>query len=147
MKATLNMIPILLAGLSAQDLVPMAAPQSQPILITNAVIHPVTGPVIDGGSILFEGGKITAIGRSASPPSGAQVIDVGGKHVYPGLVTPQSNLGLTEIGSVPMTNDTSELGNFKAEVRAAVAVNSDATAIPVARANGILVSGTFPEAA
>ncbi len=144
MKATLNMIPILLAGLSAQDLVPMAAPQSQPILITNAVIHPVTGPVIDGGSILFEGGKITAIGRSASPPSGAQVIDVGGKHVYPGLVTPQSNLGLTEIGSVPMTNDTSELGNFKAEVRAAVAVNSDATAIPVARANGILVSGTFP---
>ena len=54
-------------------------------------------------------------------------------------------IGLAEIGSVPMTIDTRELGAITPEVRAAVAVNPDSTAIPVARSNGILTAGVFPQ--
>lgn len=138
----------LIAGLSsAQDLVHKAGPQQAPILLHNGTIHTVSGLTIQKGCILFAKGKILAIAEESKRPAlpaGTQVIDLGGSHVYPGLVTVHTTLGLSEIGSVPMTVDTNELGDITPEVRANIAVNPDSTAIPVARSNGILTAGVFP---
>ena len=43
----------------------------QPIALTGATIHTLSGDVIENGTIVFEDGKITAIGTNVTIPSGA----------------------------------------------------------------------------
>src|SRR5262245_25547513 len=127
------------AAVSAHPQVPRPL-QRQPVALTNAVIHPVSGPVIDPGTLVFDGGKITALGSNVVPPHGAEVIDVGGKHVYPGLFEPLNNMGLIEINSIRATVDCREIGQLNPNVRAVVALNPDSEVIPTTRSNGILVT-------
>jgi imidazolonepropionase-like amidohydrolase len=112
-------------------------------VIAHATVHPVSGPSIEDGYVLFDKGRIVEIGKGA-PPAGARAIDAKGKHVYPGWIAPFTNLGLTEIGAVRATRDEREVGDQTPEVRAAVAVNPDSTLIPVARSNGVLAFAAFP---
>ncbi|MCC7398465.1 MAG: amidohydrolase family protein [Planctomycetes bacterium] len=140
---------LLTAAAPAQDLLTKAAPQTAPILLHNGVLHTVSGGVVLGGSLWLEHGRIRAVlaaGEQPSPPLGDDtiVIDLQGKHVYPGLISAHTSLGLVEIGAVRQTVDTSELGELTPEAIAAVAINPDSAAIPVARANGVLVAATFP---
>lgn len=120
------------------------APQKKAVALTNGTIHPVSGPVIEKGTIVFDGGKITALGANVTAPEGAEIIDVAGKHVYPGLFEPLSDVGLIEINSVRATIDAQELGQLNPNVRAVVAVNPDSEIIPVTRSNGVLLSLTAP---
>src|SRR4051794_52048 len=120
------------------------APQKQPVALTNATIHPVSGPVIEKGALVFDGGKITALGTRATPPTGAEVIDLAGKHVYPGLFEPLNDVGLIEINSIRATIDAQEIGQLNPNVRAVVAINPDSELIPVTRSNGILVTLAAP---
>lgn len=146
MKRTVGFIGALLAGSVAlgQDLGVKAPAQSGPIVIENATIHPISGPVIESGHIAFDKGVITSVGSGKGPGAGAQVIDGKGKHVYPGLIGAYTLMGLTEISAVRATNDFAEVGQISPEVRAAVAVNPDSTVIPVTRSNGILTVGVVP---
>jgi len=133
----------------AQDLTVKAPPQAAPIAIINAAIHPVSGENIANGYIVFEMGRITKIGAGEASTDqfspGTRIIDAGGKkHVYPGMVSPYTQLGLTEIQSVPSSIDTSETGRITPEVIAVTAVNPDSTLIPVTRSNGILAAAVFP---
>lgn len=133
----------LAAAAHGQDLGVKAPPQRQAIAIINATIHPVSGPAVEG-NIVFEGGTIRALGPDATVPAGAKVLDGAGKHVYPGLIAPQTQLGLSEISAVRASNDMNEVGDFSPEVFAAVSVNPDSTLLPVTRANGVLLAATFP---
>ncbi len=129
----------------AQDLTVKAPAQTQTIAIVNATVHPVSGPPITGGHIVFDKGKITAVGAGPYTLNGpGTVIDATGKHVYPGLIGPVTQIGLTEISSVRATLDHREVGNITPEVWAAVGVNPDSTIVPVTRTNGILTVGVFP---
>ena len=49
----------------------------------------------NGQTILFDGGKIVALGRDVAVPEGAKRVDVQGKHVYPGLIDAARTLGLS----------------------------------------------------
>lgn len=135
---------------SAQDLLNKAAPQKGPILLTNATIHTVSDGIVLGGSLLFNKGKIQAVlakGEALPQEQGApapQTIDLGGKHVFPGMISAHTQLGLIEIGMVPQSVDTDELGDMSPEALASTAVNPDSAAIPVARTNGVLTAGVFP---
>lgn len=136
---------MLTSGALAQDLGVKAPPQSRPIAITKATIHPISGPAVPNGHVLFENGKITSVGAGDGVlPLGALVIEAKGKHVYPGLFGAYSQTGMSEIGSIRATEDHRETGEATPEVYAAVAVNPDSTLIPVTRANGILLEGVFP---
>ena len=128
--------------LFANDQIP-AAPQKHPILLKNGFIHTVSNGVING-SILFDKGKITHIGEFISPPDGAEVIDLDGKHVYPGFIAAVSRMGLVEISAVDVTNDHSERGDFNPNVRANVAYNPDSEIIPTTRSNGVLIANVVP---
>lgn len=120
------------------------APQKKPVAITNATIHPVSGPVIAGGTIVFDKGKITALGKDVVIPADAEKIDATGKHAYPGLFDGLTDLGLVEINSIRATIDGQEVGQLNPNVRALVAVNPDSEMIPVTRSNGILLALTAP---
>ena len=122
-------------------------PQREPLLLRNATLHPVTGPVVTGGSLLIEAGKIRAIGGAdLAAPAGARVIDLDGRHVYPGLVAANSSLGLAEIRSVNASTDTAETGPLNPNARALVAFNADSELLPVTRGGGVLTALSVPEA-
>ncbi len=133
------------AAVQAQSRQIPAPPQEAPIVIRSATIHPVVGDVIDEGYIVFDGGVITQMGAGAPPRvRDAEVVDADGMHVYPGLISTNTRLGLTEVGDIGQTNDYNEYGRVKPEVWAAVAINPDTDLIPVTRANGILTGLVFP---
>jgi imidazolonepropionase-like amidohydrolase len=127
----------------ASDAVP-AAKQKKPIALIGGTVHTVSGAVLENATILFDKGKIIAVGTSVTIPADAERIDVTGKHIYPGLIDSRSNMGLTEIGSVRGTIDFAETGTINPNVRAEVAVNPESELIPVARANGVAVVATTP---
>ena len=60
MKTTLIGLAFVATLAQAADHVP-PAPQKTPLLITNATLHPITGPVIEGGRMLVERGRIVAL--------------------------------------------------------------------------------------
>ena len=133
----------LLVAPALQAQVP-APPQEGPIALVGGTIHPVSGPAIAGGTLVFDGGVITALGPNVEVPAGAERIDVTGLHVYPGLIDAYSSMGLYEIGAVDVTVDLNELGDVNPNVRAEVAVNPESRHIGTTRSNGVLVTVTTP---
>ncbi|MFO1078192.1 MAG: amidohydrolase family protein [Planctomycetota bacterium] len=138
-----------LLPLAAQDLLPKAAPQPAPVVLTNCVVHTVGEGIILGGTVWFADGVIRQVlpkGEAPDLPAGAtpRTLDLQGRHVYPGLIQAHTSLGLEELGMVRQTVDVDEIGEVSPEAMAAVALNPDSTAIPVARSNGVLVACVFP---
>jgi len=115
--------------------------------LTNARLVPVATPAIVRGTLLVADGRIEALGADLEVPDGYERIDCSGLTVYPGMLDPGTRLGLTEIGSVSGTVDTSEQGLLQADLRAAVAINPASEHFPVARANGITSAVVRPRGA
>lgn len=133
--------------LLAQTAVPVPAPaQSQPILITNATAHLGNGQVIENSYIAFDQGKITFVGNMAVGRGfpGHLVIDAAGKHVYPGFIAPDTELGLQEITAVRATQDASEVGSLNPNVRSIIAYNTDSEVTPTVRSMGVLLAEISP---
>jgi imidazolonepropionase-like amidohydrolase len=113
--------------------------------VRGATIHTVTKGTITNGTIVMEGGKITAIGGAeVAIPRGARVVDAAGKHVYPGLIDAYSTVGISEIGAVEVSNDVNELGDFNPNARPEVAVNAESRHIGTTRNAGVLVAFATP---
>lgn len=128
---------------------PVVAPaQKKPVMLVGGTIHTGTGDIIENGTIVFINGKITAVGKSTDiniDKSGYEIINVTGKEVYPGLIFPNTSLGLVEIGSgVDVATDNREIGDLNPNVRAIAAYNTDSQVIPVIRSNGILIAQIVP---
>ena len=62
--------------------------------IKNARIVPVSGAVIENGTVVVAKGLIAAVGTNVTIPPEAWVIDGTGLTVYPGLIDAGTNLGL-----------------------------------------------------
>ena len=84
---------------------PAAAPAAPPVAIVGGRVHPVSGPMIENATVIIRDGKIAAVGANIPIPADAQRVDAAGKWVTPGLINSESQLGLTEIGAVPETNE------------------------------------------
>ena len=119
-------------------------PQSETIALRGATIHTVTDGVIENGIIVFDNGVITALGTDVRIPDGARVVDVSGKHIYPGLIDAYTTVGLSEIGAVDMSNDVNEVGDFNPNIRSEVAVNAESRHIGTSRSAGVLTALPTP---
>lgn len=104
--------------------------------IRNVTVHLITAPPIENAVVVIRDGKIAAVGKNVAIPRGAQVYDGRGNHLYPGYIDACTTLGLTEIGSIAATIDTTETGPFNPNARAEIALNPDSELIPVTRVNG-----------
>jgi imidazolonepropionase-like amidohydrolase len=143
-----SFVACILVGMSYSSIASNQIPARQqeiPVAIINATIHPVSSAPIEKGTIVFDKGKIVAVGATVSIPQGADVIDASGKHVYPGLMSADTYIGLTEIGAVRASRDYTETGRINPNVRAEVAINPESEIIPVTRANGITTFVTSPQ--
>jgi imidazolonepropionase-like amidohydrolase len=79
--------------------------------IVGGYVVPVDGQPIDGGTVLIENGKITAVGPQADVdiPAGAERIDAIGAWVLPGFIDAHAHLGVHEDGEGWSGNDTNEM--------------------------------------
>lgn len=62
--------------------------------ITNARIVPVSGAIIDRGTVIVRDGLIQAVGAGVPVPADAQVIDATGLTVFPGFFDANSTAGI-----------------------------------------------------
>lgn len=115
---------------------PLVAAAGNSVLLRGGTVHPVSGPAVQNASVLIRDGKIAEVGTKVAVPKGARVLDIKGLHVYPGLIDSSTSIGLSEIGSVRETVDTTEIGDFNPQVRAVVAVNPASEHVNITRANG-----------
>lgn len=111
---------------------------------TNATLHPAGGATIANGTLVVTDGAIAAIGAGVAVPAGATVVDLGGKHVWPGLVDAASDIGLVEIGAVRATDDTREIGDWNADLEVELAVHPDSRRFLPALAGGVTAAHVVP---
>jgi imidazolonepropionase-like amidohydrolase len=112
-------------------------------LLKGGLVHTITKGNIEADVLLMDG-KIADLGSNLAPTGNFTTIDCKGKHIYPGLIDAGTQLGLREIESVSVTNDDVEVGDFIPHMQALTAVNPNAVAIPVTRANGVTTVLTYP---
>ncbi len=72
--------------------------RAQTIAITGGKVYPVSGPPIEGGTVLIRNGKIAAVGKDIAIPGDAEKVDASGKWVTPGLVNTSTSVGLGDVG-------------------------------------------------
>ncbi len=125
---------------------PVAA---QTVAITNATVAVGDGSApIEGGTIVFQNGRIVAAGTGVAVPAGAEVIDGRGKWVSPGFVAGFSDLGITDAAGVQESNDAgARAAPFNAAIDVAVAINPAEVKIANERLGGVTRALVAPEAA
>lgn len=70
---------------------------AQDIALKGGTILTITNGTIENGTIVIQGGKITAIGKNVNIPAGIRVIDVTGKFIMPGVIDSHSHIALTDV--------------------------------------------------
>lgn len=125
-----------------------SAAQEKTMLLKNAHLHVGNGEVMQSAAIGIRNGKITLIKNSLaysySVSDWDTIIDLKGKHVYPGFVAPNTTLGITEVDAVRATRDFAEVGDYNPHIRSQIAYNVESEVIRTVRANGILICQPTP---
>ncbi|MGB3525634.1 MAG: amidohydrolase family protein [Flavobacteriales bacterium] len=83
--------------LSAQQNAPVNGPHDRAELLvafTHAVVHTSPGVALTDATVLIKGDRIVEVGKRVRIPMGAEVHDLTGLHLWPGLVEPFSDLGV-----------------------------------------------------
>ncbi len=135
---------------SGPERLPFDRDQGDALFLVGAQVHVGDGTVIEGGVVEIRGTRIVAVGgpqRAESLPASAQVIDLTGRRLTPGLVAASTPLGLVEIGMESSTVD-SERHNpdpIRSGYDAATAVHADSSLIPVSAIEGITSAAVTPQ--
>ena len=149
MKKTIYILFLLLCTTSVlvgQPPIPAPA-QDDPIAIVGGTAHLGNGEVIENALITFADGKITRVDQANAKVdlSDHRQVSAEGKHIYPGFIAPNTQLGLIEIGAVRATRDDREIGGLNPNARAIIAYNTDSHVTPTVRARGVLYAQVVPD--
>ncbi len=119
-----------------------------PVLIRNASVFTAAGPEQRGVSVLFQDGRVVAVGRDLTAPAGAVTIDGTGKWVTPGIIDTHSHLGVYAAPGTQAESDGNEATNpVTAEVWAEHSIWPQDPQIPLAIAGGVTVMQVLPGSA
>lgn len=86
-----------------------AEPEDTYFALVGGIVHTISGPDRRGVTILAKNGHIIEIGHRVEIPEDAQVLDVTGYHVYPGLIACEAR-GI--VGSAPPEDSTNVFGTI-----------------------------------
>lgn len=125
-----------------------SAAAGQTVAVTGARVYPVSGPVIENGTVIFENGRITQVGAGLPCPSGAECINAQGRWVTPGIFNALTTLGVNEVGQVQETQDARAAGErgVAASFEAWLGINPSSPHLQVTRNDGVVVAGVVPGA-
>jgi imidazolonepropionase-like amidohydrolase len=146
--STIALILFFCSAVLAQNPTP-GNKQTKSILINGATIHDGVNGVYHDASLGFANGKIVYLSYLKNDNDEKilwdTIIDAKGKHVYPGIIALNTNLGLSEIEAIRAMNDYAEVGNNNPSARALIAYNTDSKVTPTVRSNGILMAQITPQ--
>ncbi len=118
----------------------LSVAQAQPVphAFVGATLYPVATAPIEAGVIVVEGGEVIAIGPAdqVAIPEGAQIIDVAGKVILPGLVDPHSHIGGGGL------NERS--GPAQPQVSAIDSIDATHVSVQLAQAGGLTTANVMP---
>ena len=118
------------------------------VLLLNGYLHVGNGEVLESALVGMRNGRIALVKNSLAYTYKTEewdtIIDLGGQHIYPGFVAPNSTLGLTEIDAVRATRDYNEVGIYNPHVRSQIAFNVESKVIGTVRTNGVLLTQATP---
>lgn len=121
---------------------------AEEIAIENATIYPISGDVIQEGTILIRDGIIADVGAGVTVPAGARRIDGRGKHVMPGMIDTHSHMGVYPWPGVDANEDGNEATEpVTAHVDALDSVNPEDPAFQRAAAGGTTTVQILPGSA
>lgn len=112
-----------------------------------ATLFPIAGGPIEDGALLVRDGKFEAVGSRTDVeiPSGAEIIDVSGLTLMPGIVDTHSHLGVYARPSVDANSDGNEMtGPIQSFVRAADSIWPGDPGFRMARAGGVTTLNIMP---
>ena len=115
------------------------AVSAQTIAITGGKVYPVSGPPIEGGTVLMRNGKIVAVGKDVAIPGDAERVDATGKWVTPGLVNANTNIGFGDVGfsGGPREQQAKGHDGIAAGFQVWLGFNTQSTMIAPAREGGV----------
>ncbi len=120
--------------------------QSEAVTIVGATAHIGNGKVIENSLIIFENGKLTQVldATTTKMQYRGTIVHADGKHVYPGIIAPNSTLGLVEIDALRQTDDEDEIGEMLPHINSLPAYNAESQVVESMRPNGVLVGEIVP---
>ncbi|MDP4537710.1 amidohydrolase family protein [Alkalimonas collagenimarina] len=127
---------LLLGSLAYGALAASAVAEQRPIAFVGATLIPIEGEPVEQGTLLVAGGKILALGRDVAIPANADVRQVDGKVIMPGLVDTHSHIG--------QVAGADRSAPIQADVRALDSINVRHAGIIKARAGGITTVNVMP---
>ncbi|GAB5534682.1 MAG: amidohydrolase family protein [Rubricoccaceae bacterium] len=117
--------------------IPSGTAQDAPVAFVGATVHPVSGPVIQNGTVVVHEGRITYVGGAQGAPlNGARQIDATGKVIMPGIVDTHSHVGQGDGG------DSSN--PIQPDVRILDTLDPRADSFNKARSGGITTVNVMP---
>ncbi|GAB2690083.1 amidohydrolase [Thalassiella azotivora] len=123
-------------------------PRKQPsevVAVTGGYVVPVVGEPVQGGTVLLEDGKVSAVGAKVKVPSGARVVDATGSWVLPGFVEAHAHMGVHEEAEGWAGQDTNEMTDPNgARMRALDAINPADEGFRDALAGGVTTAVVKP---
>ncbi len=139
-----NKITLILAFISLIGF----AQKSKHVLLKNGYAHLGNGQVIENSYVSFKDEKIELVANATNSKIDLSVfdtiIDVFGKHIYPGLIAPNCILGLQEAEAVRQTSDYAEVGNYNPHIRSLIAYNAESKILETVKTNGVLFTQATP---
>jgi imidazolonepropionase-like amidohydrolase len=120
--------------------------RAQTVAITGGKVYPVSGPPIEGGTVLMRDGKIVAVGKDIAIPANAERVDATGKWVTPGLVNSNTSLGFGDVGFSGGPRELSAKGHdgIAAGFQVWLGFNTQSTMIAPAREGGVTSAVASP---
>ena len=94
------------------------------------------------GDILIEGDTILEV--STKPLKGDVVVDASNKIITPGVIAPDTQIGILEIGAISETRD-GDSDIYSMGFSVFDAINPNSTFIPLNRSNGVTSAITLPD--
>ncbi len=126
----------------------VVAQDKKRVLLMNGTAHIGNGKVIENSYVAFSNGKLDLVSDARVVRLDLKqfdtLIDVSGKHIYPGLIAPNCILGLQEAEAIRPTSDYAEVGDYNPHIRTLTAYNTDSKILETVKANGILYTQSTP---
>lgn len=118
------------------------------LLIKNGKIFTMNGTNYENGSVLIDDGKIVEVGENVTVPKNAEVIDVNGAWVMPGIIDAHCHIGICEENMGFEGDDCNEMTDpVTPQLRAIDAINPMDEGLAKAVKGGITSVMTGPGSA